>query len=63
MSPAGTECRAATGTCDVAEECSGTALVACPADGFTPADTPCDYDVNVCTIDVCDGSGMCVLDG
>lgn len=62
VQPAGTECRAATGTCDVAEQCTGTTGAACPADAFTPADTPCDSDANLCTIDVCNGSGMCLLD-
>ncbi len=59
VAPAGATCRAATGTCDVAEQCSGTAGEACPADAFAPADTPCDRDANVCTIDQCDGLGMC----
>ena len=62
VQPAGTECRAATGTCDVAEQCTGVTDATCPADAFTPAETACDYDAEVCTIDICDGSGMCVLD-
>ncbi|MCC6848803.1 MAG: hypothetical protein IT294_09900 [Deltaproteobacteria bacterium] len=62
VQPAGTECRTATGTCDVAEQCTGTTGAPCPADAFTPVDTPCDVDADVCTIDVCDGNGMCLLD-
>ncbi len=60
VQPAGTECRAANGDCDVAEQCSGTAGAACPADALAPANTPCDADADVCTVDACDGSGMCV---
>ncbi len=60
--PASTECRAANGECDVAEQCTGTALATCPADAFKPADTACDEDADICTIDVCNGSGMCLLD-
>ncbi|MDG1958871.1 MAG: glycosyl hydrolase family 28-related protein [Candidatus Binatia bacterium] len=33
-------CRAATGQCDVAEECTGSAG-ACPSDAFQPNTTPC----------------------
>jgi cysteine-rich repeat protein len=62
VSPAGTECRAANGTCDVAEQCTGTTGATCPADVFAPAETACDQDANVCTIDACDGNGMCLLD-
>lgn len=62
VQPAGTECRGATGTCDVAEQCTGTTGVTCPADAFAPAETPCDQDADICTIDVCNGSGMCLLD-
>ena len=62
VSPAGTECRAATGTCDVAEQCTGTTGAACPADAFAPADTACDRDADICTIDSCNGSGMCLAD-
>jgi cysteine-rich repeat protein len=62
VQPAGTECRAATGTCDVAEQCTGTTGAACPTDAFAPAETPCDDDADICTIDTCDGSGMCLLD-
>ncbi len=60
VQPAGTECRAGNGTCDPAEQCSGTADEACPADALAPAETSCDADSDMCTVDVCDGSGMCV---
>ncbi|MDI3286345.1 MYXO-CTERM sorting domain-containing protein [Polyangium sp. 15x6] len=54
---AGTECRAATGTCDAPEVCSGD-VGACPADGAAPDGTTCDDD-NVCTqADACQ-SGLC----
>ncbi len=62
VNPAGTECRVANGTCDVAEQCTGTTGDVCPVDAFTPAETPCDRDADICTIDTCDGSGMCLLD-
>jgi cysteine-rich repeat protein len=61
VAPGGTVCRTANGTCDVAETCSGTAGQACPADGFTPAETPCDDDADQCTIDECDGNGTCAF--
>lgn len=38
--PAGTECRADVGVCDVAEQCDGTSP-ACPADAFEPATVSC----------------------
>jgi hypothetical protein len=53
-----TTCRAAAGDCDNAEVCSGS-TAACPADGFKPSGTTCTDDTNVCTNDVCNGSGTC----
>jgi hypothetical protein len=53
-----TVCRADAGDCDVAENCTGSAA-ACPANAFEPADTVCTDDGNVCTDNVCDGSGTC----
>jgi hypothetical protein len=61
VEPAGTVCRSAAGVCDVAEECTGVAGQACPADDFATAGTPCDPDANICTVDQCDGSGACTL--
>jgi hypothetical protein len=53
-----TTCRAATGTCDVAESCTGSSG-ACPADGFQSNGTVCT-DNNACTqTDTCQ-SGACV---
>jgi cysteine-rich repeat protein len=60
ITPSGTVCRAAAGTCDIAEECSGTAGDKCPADTLAAAETPCDADNDECTVDECNGSGMCV---
>jgi hypothetical protein len=62
VQPAGTDCRPAVDECDVLEECTGTALQTCPANGFAPASTSCDADSSVCTIDECDGGGNCVFD-
>ncbi len=45
----GTACTPATGACDPLPE--------------VPADTPCERDGNLCTIDVCDGFGQCVNQG
>ncbi|HXC52255.1 MAG TPA: hypothetical protein VN634_15330, partial [Candidatus Limnocylindrales bacterium] len=50
-------CRASTGECDTAEVCSGAAT--CPADSFASGSTPCTSDGNVCTNDLCNGSGTC----
>ena len=33
---------------------------ACPADALAAAETPCDADNDPCTVDECDGGGMCV---
>src|SRR5690606_2147430 len=53
---AGTVCRAAAGSCDVAESCSGTADVACPADDKVPNGTVCRSATGVCDItETCDG--------
>ncbi|MBN9685632.1 MULTISPECIES: kelch repeat-containing protein [unclassified Corallococcus] len=56
--PAATECRAASGPCDVAESCSGTAAD-CPADGFKGSGTACTSDNNACTQDTCNAAGSC----
>ncbi len=63
VEPEGTVCRASSGTCDVAETCGGTAGQACPADTGVVAGNPCDLDGNLCTEDVCDGSGACTAGG
>jgi hypothetical protein len=52
---AGTVCRAAAGTCDVAESCTG-ADASCPADTFTPADTVCRTSAGPCDLpEACTG--------
>ncbi|NOK18538.1 kelch repeat-containing protein [Corallococcus carmarthensis] len=56
--PATTECRAASGACDVAESCTGTSA-SCPADGFKGSGTGCTSDSNACTQDVCNATGSC----
>jgi choice-of-anchor A domain-containing protein len=56
--PTGTQCRDSAGECDVAEACTGTGA-SCPADGFQRAGTECTSDSNVCTQDVCNGTGSC----
>jgi DNA-binding beta-propeller fold protein YncE len=54
---AGTVCRPATGSCDVAEACTGTSPT-CPPDAFQPDTTPCS-DGNACTTgETCTG-GVC----
>jgi hypothetical protein len=58
----GTTCRAAAGSCDVAEECTGNAGQTCPANAFVTAGNSCNEDLDVCTVDECDGSGNCVFD-
>ena len=55
FSPAGTLCRPAGGSCDVAERCTGNSLD-CPTDRAAPDGTPCPDDGNPCTGDVCLGS-------
>lgn len=54
-----TVCRPASGPCDVAETCTGTAGD-CPADSFAVAGTSCDLDGSVCTAGSCDGLGQCI---
>jgi hypothetical protein len=49
-------CRSAAGECDAAENCDGVG-VNCPTDSKQPANAPCTSDSNVCTLDICDGSG------
>jgi hypothetical protein len=54
---AGTECRASTGFCDIAESCNGRSSY-CPSDLFKPQGTVCN-DENPCTTnDVC-SLGVC----
>jgi uncharacterized delta-60 repeat protein len=55
---AGTECRTATGECDVAETCTG-ASPQCPADGHVSDGSACTGDALPCTTDLC-GGGACV---
>ena len=60
---AGIECRAATGTCDIAEQCTGSSEF-CPSDTFQTAGTTCGDAGTECTIqDTCDGSGTCLDNG
>lgn len=47
LRPAGAICRAAAGTCDVAEACSGT-QGSCPADALRPAATVCRASSGEC---------------
>ena len=59
---AGAVCRAAAGTCDVAESCTGTSAT-CPADGFQASTTSCvgTSSGGACDgTDSCDGAGHCV---
>jgi hypothetical protein len=54
--PAGTPCRPAVDTCDVAEFCTGESP-SCPPDTFAPADTPCRLNQGACDLaDVCTGT-------
>lgn len=58
LKTAGTVCRAASGTCDVAETCTGTSA-ACPTNLFKASGITCD-DGQLCTYnDVCNGAGSC----
>jgi cysteine-rich repeat protein len=61
---AATECRAAPGTCDVAETCTGSSA-SCPADGYEPATTECRAAVDFCDVaESCTGaSASCPVDG
>jgi cysteine-rich repeat protein len=61
---AGTECRAAAGACDVAEQCDGVPGNACPADGFALDGTVCVASSNfgcvladTCTAGACTDNG------
>ena len=56
---AATVCRAAGGECDPAETCSGDSAT-CAANAFSASSTPCTADSDACTLDVCNGSGLCV---
>ena len=59
----GAECRAASGQCDVAEQCTGSSG-ACPADGFESVGTTCGDAGTECTVqDTCDGAGSCTDNG
>jgi len=63
VQPAGTVCRPSTDPiCDVAEQCSGTAQQGCPTNQFASSGLECDADASVCTIDACDGGGVCIQD-
>jgi len=55
---AGTVCRAGSGACDPAEICDGSSGL-CPAPAFLAGGASCTSDDNLCTDDVCDGSGAC----
>lgn len=58
LKTAGTVCRSASGTCDVAETCSGSSA-ACPTNLFKASGITCD-DGQLCTYgDVCNGAGSC----
>lgn len=61
---AGTECRAASGLCDLAESCDGLALV-CPADTFAAPEVTCRASAGECdTAEHCTGStANCPADG
>lgn len=60
---AGTTCRPAAGTCDVAETCDGTSAV-CPADGRVADGTECRAASGLCDRpEVCDGSAACPAPG
>ena len=53
-------CAAAT-TCDGGATCD-PATGACIDDPDAPAGTSCNRDSDLCTVDVCDGSGSCMFD-
>jgi cysteine-rich repeat protein len=57
LKSAGTVCRAASGSCDVAETCNGTST-ACPADAKQPDNSPCS-DGNACTSGETCKAGVC----
>ena len=53
----GTECRAAVGDCDQAEQCDGS-TAACPSDALHPAGTICRASAGDCDApELCDGAG------
>ena len=54
----GTVCLAGTGTCDPNDTCNGTTNI-CPA-VLAAYLTACTADANVCTTDLCNGSGGCL---
>jgi hypothetical protein len=59
----GTVCRAASGQCDVAEQCTGSSGF-CPGDTFQTAGTSCGDAGTECTVqDTCDGAGSCTDNG
>jgi len=62
IEPAGTECRASAGACDVAEACTGSSA-ACPADGKSTAE--CRASAGACDVaESCDGvNNGCPADG
>lgn len=61
--PEDTECRPASGACDVAETCDGTSLV-CPADQIVTSETVCRPSVGACDAEeLCDWiSAECPID-
>jgi hypothetical protein len=61
--PAGTECRPAVGSCDVAETCDGSSTQ-CPADRFRPSGTMCRLSTAACDpTETCSGdSPLCPPD-
>jgi hypothetical protein len=59
---AGTECRAASGECDVAEQCDGVSA-SCPANGFVSDGTSCTDDGLFCSGDETCQGGSCVSGG
>ncbi len=62
--PASTVCRASAGSCDVAENCPGTAPHVCPTDTVLPPTTVCRASGGVCDFsETCTGgSPMCPTD-
>lgn len=63
VAPAGTECRAISGACDVVEKCGGLTK-ACPEDAFKASGTTCRDPAGVCdAAEKCTGlSGECPAD-
>ena len=54
------QCRVAQTQCDVSEFCDGV-LETCPVDAFALLGTSCVANPLNCTIDECDGAGVCVI--